>query len=362
MFYQGERDLRERIPEPHPMVFAITHIIMSIVFLIGLILAIRRYKRKKSAPSLVLIFLMLQGCLFTLGEYIVYYTSWWQVMPFFGSIGVFIFITSLILVNMRLEKKIEESDKEIRESKKQLKEQLERLKELDNFRSDLVRRTSHELKTPLISLFSSTQYLLDTYREDMSEDIRKFIRIINRGGKRLKQLTDNLLDAYNIESRGLQLNKENIDIIKSIKECANDLIFSLEERDLYLKQNLEDEFFITVDKARIEQVILNLLSNAIKNTPKKGIIFISIEHNDKNLDIVIKDTGIGLVEEEKEKLFKKFGKIERNNIDSKIDTEGSGLGLFISKEIVELHDGEILVESEGKNKGSTFIVRIPLNS
>ncbi len=240
-----------------------------------------------------------------------------------------------------------------------LKQQFEKLKEIDQIRSDLVRRTSHELKTPLISLFSSTQYVLDTYKDKMDPELLKFIKIINRGGKRLKQLTDNLLDAFNIESKGLKLKKEKVDIVKSIKDCANDLVLSLEERDLYLKEDLGEQFFIEVDKARIEQVILNILSNAIKNTPSKGIIYLKFEPKDAYLDIVIKDTGVGLTAEEKSKLFSKFGKIERENADSRLDTEGSGLGLYISKEIVELHNGKILVESEGRNKGSTFVIRLP---
>ncbi|KKL75031.1 hypothetical protein LCGC14_2058990 [marine sediment metagenome] len=76
------------------------------------------------------------------------------------------------------------------------------------------------------------------------------------------------------------------------------------------------------------------------------------------IDIIIKDTGVGLVQEEKNKLFQKFGKIERYGMGLDVDIEGAGLGLYISKEIVELHGGQILVESEGKNKGSTFIIQL----
>ena len=242
-----------------------------------------------------------------------------------------------------------------------IKDQIKKLKEIDQIRTDLVRRASHELKTPLISIYSSSQYLLDSYNEEMSEDILKFIKTINRGGNRLKKLTENLLDAFDIESKGLVLKKEKVDIVKIIKECTNDLIFSSKERDLFLKDGLNGNVYIQVDKIRIEQVILNLLSNAIKNTPPKGIIYINLKKHKSFLDIIVKDTGIGFTEEEKEKLFKKFGKIERHGEGKDLDSEGSGLGLYISKEIVELHDGEILVESEGRNKGSAFILRLPLH-
>ena len=116
-----------------------------------------------------------------------------------------------------------------------------------------------------------------------------------------------------------------------------------------------------MDKIRIEHVILNLFTNAIKNTPSKGIIYISLTKNIDYIDIIIKDTGIGFTEDEREITFKKFGKIDRKIKGMNIITEGSGLGLYISKEIVKLHKGKVWLESEGRNKGSTFIVRLPVN-
>ena len=243
-----------------------------------------------------------------------------------------------------------------------INEQIEKLKEIDQIRSDIVRRTSHELKTPLISIFSSTQHLLNEYKGEMSKNILKFIKVINRGGKRLKLLINNFVDAYKIESNGLKLNKSRIDLIKTLKNCANDMIFSLKERDLYLKVELTGEFYIEVDEIRIEQVIFNIISNAIKNTPSKGIILITLKKSENYVDIIVRDTGAGFTEVEKKEIFKKFGKIERRGIKKDLDTEGSGLGLFISKEIIEMHGGTIILESEGRNQGSSFIIRIPMET
>ncbi len=348
-----------------PQFFLILFII-SLLFLVGLILSIKRYKTKKTTNRLMLVFLMILGCLVALGGYVVFFTEIWRVIPLFGSLGIFLFIFSLIILNIKLEKRVEESTKEAQKSEEKyqevLKERYEKLKEIEELRSYLVRRTSHELKTPLISLFSSTQYLLDTYKDEMSDEVLKFIKIINRGGKRLKNLTDNFLNVYKLESNDIILTKEKIDLARSVKNCAKDLIFSLEERDLYLKEDLNESLMVAVDKTRIEQVILNLLSNAIKNTPSKGIIYLKLEHNNEFVDIIIKDTGIGFTKEEKDRLFIKFGRIDRDKGDSDLDNEGSGLGLYISKEIVELHNGKIIVESEGRNKGSTFIIRLPIQS
>ncbi|MFX0042309.1 MAG: ATP-binding protein [Candidatus Hodarchaeota archaeon] len=240
------------------------------------------------------------------------------------------------------------------------KEEMKKLKALDQMRSELIRRTSHEFKTPLNSIFSTSQYLLTNYKDQISGDILKLIEIINRGGLRLTNLTKNLLDSFNLEISKLELEIKKEDIIRLIKECTSDFIVPIRNREIFLKQDLKGEIYIDMDRNRIAQVVLNLISNAIKNTPPKGLIYISVQPENNYLDIIIKDSGIGLTKEEKGKLFKKFGKIERENIGMNIITEGSGLGLYISKKIIELHNGRILVESEGRNKGSTFIVRMPL--
>ena len=253
--------------------------------------------------------------------------------------------------------------RDITEQKKaenMIREQIEKLKEIDQIKSDLIRRASHELKTPLIGVLSSSQYLLESCNEEMSENVIKFVKIIYRGGDRLKKLTNNLVDAFDIESKGLILKKGKVDIVKIIKDCANDLIFLLKERQLLLKNDLIGSYYIEVDEIRIEQVILNLLSNAIKNTPPNGIIYITLEKYEDFVDIIIRDTGVGFTEDEKELIFKKFGKIERTILDKDVNIEGSGLGLYISKEIVDLHGGKIILESEGRNKGSSFVIKLPI--
>lgn len=118
------------------------------------------------------------------------------------------------------------------------------------------------------------------------------------------------------------------------------------------------EDFLDIDRLRFRQVLTNIISNAIKNTPQNGEIFLNLVEKAEYTDISVKDTGVGLTEKEMEKLFEKFGKIERYGMDLGVDIEGSGLGLYISKEIVELHGGQIFVESVGRNKGSTFTIRL----
>jgi len=242
-----------------------------------------------------------------------------------------------------------------------IKDEMKRLKEIDQIRSDFVRRTSHELKTPLISIYSSTQFLLDNLKQDTNEDTLALIESINRGGKRLKRFSENLIDVFNIETDLLTIKKEKIDLVKIIKDCVKDMSLLLKERNIIHKLELSDSCYIQADKIRIEQVVLNLLSNAIKNTPQNGLIYIGLNESKDFVNVVFKDSGVGFTEEEKDKIFKKFGKIERIGIENEIIIEGSGLGLYISNQIVELHGGEIWMESEGRNKGSVFTIKLPLN-
>ncbi|MFX0070767.1 MAG: ATP-binding protein [Candidatus Hermodarchaeota archaeon] len=242
-----------------------------------------------------------------------------------------------------------------------IKEEVKRLKEIDQIRSDFVRRTSHELKTPLISIYSSTQYLLEQLEDKVNKDTLKIISSIYSGGKRLKKLSENLLDVFDLETNVLILQKEKINLVELIKDCLNEFLLLLKERNIVYKLELFDTLIISADKIRIEQVIINLLSNAIKNTPQNGLIYIGLKKNKNIVDIIFRDSGVGFTDDEKNRVFEKFGKIERKDIDKDIVTEGSGLGLYISKQIVELHGGNIWVESEGRNKGSTFTIRLPMN-
>ena len=130
------------------------------------------------------------------------------------------------------------------------------------------------------------------------------------------------------------------------------------DRKHTLATDLPKELFFEIDKLRFSQALTNIISNAIKNTPLGGKILVKINETTEYIDIQVKDTGVGLTDKEKERIFQKFGKIERYGKDLGVDIEGVGLGLYISKEIIELHGGQIFVESEGRNKGATFTIRL----
>ena len=244
-----------------------------------------------------------------------------------------------------------------------IKEEINKLKELDQIRKDLISRVSHELKTPLVSVVGGSELLLNNFKGKMKDEELELLAIIQKGGKRLKHLIENLLDITRIEYNKFKLEKEEEDLSEIIKEISNEMRYLIKERKLILNIEQPDSLRLNVDRIRIEQVILNLLLNAIKNTPPMGNITLKLQKKEDWAEFSVSDTGVGLTKEEMNIIFTRFGKIERYGQGLEyIDIQGSGLGLFISKEIVDLHSGYIRAESEGRNKGSMFIVQLPIQN
>jgi len=236
-----------------------------------------------------------------------------------------------------------------------------KLKELDQIRKNLISRVSHELKTPLVSVSGGTELLLTVYKEEFDKEILEIIELIEKGGKRLRYLVENLIDITRIEYDKFKLKKQKEDLSEIIRESTKEMRYLVKEREINLNISLPDNLVLEIDRIRIEQVITNILSNAIKNTPPEGEINILLKKSDNWAEISVNDTGIGLTKEEIDMLFTRFGKIERyGNGYEFLDIKGTGLGLFITKEIVDMHEGEIRVESAGRHKGSTFIVKLPI--
>ncbi len=242
-----------------------------------------------------------------------------------------------------------------------INQEIKKLKELDKIRKNLISRVAHELKTPIATVCGGAELLSDHYNQNLEYEQKDLIDLIGKGGNRLKYLVDNLIDISRMEYDKFELKKQKFDLSKLIKESSEEMESFARKRNVTFKLNLPDNLFLNIDKIRIEQVIMNLLSNAIKNTQPKGEVDISLEKISNWASISVKDTGVGLTREEMDILFKRFGKLERVGDGLEfIDIQGSGLGLFISKEIVDLHGGNIRVESEGRNKGSEFIIKLPL--
>lgn len=241
------------------------------------------------------------------------------------------------------------------------KAELELIK-LNNLKSEFLTRTSHELKTPTMLIKGYTELFLEKFGKTLGVEELTIITEIEKASLRLETLIHDILQEAEFESGKGEINKHRNDLSFLIHSCVRELKEFAEFRDLTINLNIHEELIIQFDRNQMYQVINNILSNAIKYTEPLGVIEINSKIAEDSIEIAIQDSGIGFTEEEKERLFTQFGKIERYGQGFDIITEGAGLGLHIAKKIIDLHGGEIWVESEGKNKGSIFHFSLPKHS
>ena len=241
-----------------------------------------------------------------------------------------------------------------------IKEQIQKLSELNKLKTDLLRRTSHELKTPLISIKGYADLLLTLHAEKLDDDVFSIVEEIKRGSLRLEGLVKDLLESSKLESGKTQLKVIKEDLTFLIKFCIEELRLLAKKRNHEIFVNIHDKLITLFEKEKIYDVVNNLLSNAIKYTPPGGTIEVKSEIKDGFYIISVSDNGIGIEKDEKPILFQQFGKIERFGRGWDVEPGGTGLGLYISRKIVELHGGNIWLESEGINKGSTFYFSLPI--
>ena len=248
---------------------------------------------------------------------------------------------------------------------KQLEAANEELKQKDRLKDEFINVAAHELRTPIQPILGLSEVLRSRKVSDMGLNTAddEFLSIIIRNAKRLQQLSADILDIAKIEGHTLILKKEQFDVNEIISDAVVDYRNQIEkdgkngnEWNLLYKNSGQD-IFIEADKGRITQVISNLVSNAVKFT-KVGTVTVAaekVEENDRQQVIIsIKDTGTGIDPQMLPKLFTKFA--------TKSDKgTGIGLGLFISKSIVEAHGGRIWAENNKDGKGATFAFSLPIN-
>ncbi len=227
----------------------------------------------------------------------------------------------------------------------------EKLKVHDKMQKEFINIAAHELRTPIQPILGLTEAILSNTKD---ESQRELLEVVVRNAKRLRSLIENILDVTRIENQSLTLQKEKFNINRMILNVLEEY----ESRDNRKRDNVkivftpEVDFFVEADRERLMQVISNLLNNAIKFTDE-GIITVIIKSKEENNELVvsIKDTGSGIDPEITPRLFSKFA--------TKSQT-GTGLGLFISQNIVEAHGGKIWAENNSDGRGSTFSFSLPL--
>jgi signal transduction histidine kinase len=239
-----------------------------------------------------------------------------------------------------------------------LKEANQQLKDKDRLKDEFINIAAHELRTPIQPILGLSEILLRSLKKvngktDMEGE--QSLEAIIRNSKKLFRLSQDILDVSKIESHSLDLKKERFNLNDVILDSVKDYMNQAEKegkRDIKLLYEPKEDIFIEADRGRLNQVVSNLISNAIKFT-KEGTIFVNAEKKDKEQVIVsIKDSGSGIDPQIQPRLFSKFA--------TKSHT-GTGLGLFISKNIIEAHGGRIWAENNSNSKGAAFSFSLPIS-
>ncbi|MPM44775.1 Adaptive-response sensory-kinase SasA [bioreactor metagenome] len=237
-------------------------------------------------------------------------------------------------------------------SRKELEEKLESL------RMDFFANVSHEIRTPVTLILSCIQLLsarIDMLKSEEKEYFYKYTHIMKQNSYRLLKLVNNLIDTTKIDSGNFSYNPQNYDIISFVENICMSVSQFVNMNNMSIVFDTdEEEKIISFDLDNMERIILNLLSNAIKYNKANGNIEVNISCKE-NVKISIKDNGIGIPKSKQSRVFERFGQVKNK---MKTEHEGSGIGLFLVKSLVELNGGEILLNSE-LSKGSEFVVILP---
>ncbi|MDV8116333.1 sensor histidine kinase [Paraclostridium bifermentans] len=228
--------------------------------------------------------------------------------------------------------------------------------EINNkIRGDFFANLSHELRTPLNIIFSSLQVLdLKLKKEDQS--ITKYINMATQNTYRLLKLVNNLIDSNKITAGYFEYNPQNYDIVYFVESICQSIVDFAKQKNIEVIFDTDvEEKIISFDLDKMERIILNILSNSIKFTKEQGKIEIYIRESNEMLEIEISDDGIGIPQNKLNSIFERFKQVENNTIRS---GEGSGIGLYLVKSLVDMHGGDIAVESE-LGSGTTFKISIP---
>jgi signal transduction histidine kinase len=231
-------------------------------------------------------------------------------------------------------------------------------------KSEFLANMSHELRTPLNAVIGFSEVLRDKYFGELNEKQADYVNDILESAKHLLSLINDILDLSKVEAGKMELEPSQV----NIKDLLDNSLVMIKEKahkhriglDIKIPEEMSD-LEIQADERKLKQIIFNLLSNAVKFTPDGGKISMTAQstiiNQQSSIQISVADTGIGIAPEDHEKIFDEFYQVKG---DMKDKTPGTGLGLPLTKRLVEMHGGRIWVESKGEGKGSTFSFVIPV--
>jgi signal transduction histidine kinase len=233
--------------------------------------------------------------------------------------------------------------------------------ELDRLKSEFVATVSHELRTPMTSIKGYVEVLLMGAAGQLNEQQTHFLEIVKSNNERLAVLVNDLLDISRIEAGRVSLSRQPLDLHALAEEATEMINRRMQEENRPMEVSLEIPRRLRPaygDQERVQQIFENLLENAYQYTPESGSILLSIHEDNGELQIEVKDNGIGIFPDDLERIFERFYRGEDPLI---LATSGTGLGLSIVKHLVEMHGGRIWAESSGiPGDGSTFSFTLPV--
>ncbi|GIW67374.1 MAG: hypothetical protein KatS3mg096_242 [Candidatus Parcubacteria bacterium] len=313
-------------------------------FIISLSLGIHKYElfNVKLASAAIFIIVLLLVNLFELSQY----KNFVEIITRLTILALS-FVLSIFLIRS-VYQEIEQREK--------LAKLNQKLETLNRIKSEFLSFASHQVKAPMAVVKGYAELIADGI-ENVPEQAKDFAKKIKDSVDKLLVLIEEFMDYRRIEEGKLELNFEEVEIIGLIKEIVNNFILLAKEKNLELsfETNLE-QIILKVDKLRFAQIIQNLIDNAIKYT-SQGWVKVSVNKENNELLICVSDSGIGMSKELQSKLFGEF--VRDPSIKKEI--RGTGLGLYIVKNLVEAHQGKIWAESEGEGKGSKFYVKLPIS-
>ena len=246
---------------------------------------------------------------------------------------------------------------ELQKYSRELRQANVRLRKLDEAKSNFMALASHELKTPLTAISGFLEVILCGRVGELSVKQYEFLNVVKDSVKRLTRLVNDLLDISEIELGHASMRMQPTDLGRLLKE--EEMVFEVQagSKEITLEESIDGtRVNVYCDADRIKEVLDNLFSNAIKYTPRGGTISVSLHHTGDWVELGIQDTGVGISEEDYEKIFEPFQHIKKSGLEGEKST---GLGLALVRKIIEAHGGQVRVQSK-LGQGSVFNVILPV--
>lgn len=295
-------------------------------------------------------------------------------MTIFISIGFLIIILIINHLYNKRTKELEEQNKKLTtlteentRANEELKNALRllgdanaKLQELDKVKDEFVSITSHELRTPMTAIRSYAWMALHRSDTPLSKTMEKYLVRVLISTERMINLVNDMLNISRIESGRVEISPEQVDMISLCRDIVDEVYYSKSTvKDIQITLLEEKLPKVFADPEKLRQVLINVVGNAVKFSPHGGKVTIGFFTDGKTVETYVKDQGPGITKEDLGRLFQKFGRLDNTYTDA-ATVPGSGLGLFISKSLIELMRGRIWASSEGLGKGATFTIAMPV--